>query len=135
MYNVLVANVDGEELAARKLGSLSHLIVGSEESNAPAVHRFRALLPHVRVTNGYGPTETAIGMVFHPVSDADGDKIPLGRPIDNCYVVVVDQAGRPLPRGTVGEIAIGGACMGDGYHGDPAAPARAFRLNQIPRHI
>jgi thioester reductase-like protein len=135
IFNVLVAMVDGDELAARKLASLRHLIVGSEEINAPAVHRFRALLPHVRVTNGYGPTETSIGMVFHPVSDADGDAIPLGRPIDNCYVAVLDEGGSPVPRGTVGEIAIGGTCVGDGYHGDPAATAKVFVGNQFPDQI
>jgi amino acid adenylation domain-containing protein/thioester reductase-like protein len=135
IFNVLVAIVDGDERAQRKLSSLRHLVVGSEEINAPAVQRFRAMLPHVRVTNGYGPTETAIGMVFHPVSDADGDSIPLGRPIDNCYVAVLGEAGRPLPRGTIGEIAIGGSCMGDGYHGDPAATAKVFVRNQFPDQI
>jgi amino acid adenylation domain-containing protein/thioester reductase-like protein len=135
IFNVLVAIVDGDRQAQRKLESLRHLIVGSEEINARAVHRFRALLPHVQITNGYGPTETAIGMVFQPVSDADGEKIPLGRPIDNCYVAVVDEGGSPLPRGAVGEIAIGGACLGEGYHGDPAATAKVFVRNQFPGQI
>jgi amino acid adenylation domain-containing protein/thioester reductase-like protein len=135
IFDVLVAIVDGDLAAQRKLASLRHIIVGSEEINARAVHRFRALLPHVRVTNGYGPTETAIGMVFHPVTDADGDKIPLGAPIDNCYVAVVDEGGGVLARGRTGEIAIGGVCVGDGYHADPAATARAFVPNRFPDAI
>ena len=87
------------------------------------------------ITNGYGPTETSIGMVFHLVSDADGDAIPIGRPIDNCYVAVLDDDRDPLPRGAVGEIAIGGACVGAGYHGDPAATRRAFIPNRFPGQI
>jgi len=135
IFNALVAMVDGNEPAVRKLASLRYLIVGSEEINARAVHRMRAMLPGLAVTNGYGPTETTIGMVFHLVSDADGDMIPIGRPIDNCYVTVLGRDRAPLPRGQVGEIAIGGACVGAGYHGDAAATARSFIVNRFPGRI
>jgi amino acid adenylation domain-containing protein/thioester reductase-like protein len=131
IFNALVAILDRDAATQRKLASLRHVIVGSEEINARAVHRFRAMLPHVRVTNGYGPTETAIGMVFHQITDADGDQIPLGRPIDNCYVAVIGQDHEVLPRGAVGEIAIGGACLGAGYHADPRASSQAFIPNRF----
>jgi amino acid adenylation domain-containing protein/thioester reductase-like protein len=131
VFNVLVTIIDGDAAAQRKLASLRHVVVGSEEINSRAVHRLRAMLPHVRVSNGYGPTETSIGMVFHQVSEADGDKIPLGRPISNCYVAVLAPDRGLLPRGETGEIAIGGACVGEGYHADPAATSRAF----IPNHL
>src|SRR5260370_765410 len=74
-------------------------------------------------------------MEFHPVSDGDGAVIPLGRPIDNCYVAVLGPDGSPLPRGAVGELAIGGVCVGDGYYGDPDATARAFVPNRFPGRI
>ena len=131
IFNALVALVDGDERAQRKLSSLRYLIVGSEEINARAVHRMRAMLPRLAITNGYGPTETSIGMVFHLVSDADGDTIPIGRPIDNCYVAVLGDDHAPLPRGEVGEVAIGGACVGAGYHGAPAATGKAFIRNRF----
>lgn len=135
IFNALVAIVDGDERAQRKLSSLRYLIVGSEEINSRAVHRMRAMLPHLAITNGYGPTETSIGMVFHLVTDADGDAIPIGRPIDNCFVAVLGADGTPLPRGAIGEIAIGGACVGAGYHGDPAATRKAFIPNRFPEQI
>jgi amino acid adenylation domain-containing protein/thioester reductase-like protein len=135
IFNALVAMVDGNESARRKLASLRYLIVGSEEINARAVQRMRAMLPGLAITNGYGPTETTIGMVFHLVSDADGDTIPIGRPIDNCYVTVLGEDRAPLARGQVGEIAIGGACVGGGYHGDAAATARSFIANRFPGRI
>ncbi len=131
IFNILVTMADRDEQARRKLASLRCLVVGSEEINARAVHRMRELLPGLAITNGYGPTETTIGMVFHPVSDADGDVIPLGRPIDNCYVAVLGPDRAVLPRGTIGEIAIGGACVGAGYHGNQAATGRVF----IPNHL
>ena len=135
VFNVLVAMVDGKPKAQAKLASLRYLVVGSEEINARAVHTMRALLPGLRITNGYGPTETSIGMVFHAVSDADGDIIPIGKPIDNCFIAVLGADGTPLPRGLVGEIAIGGACVGAGYHGDQAATDRVFVLNRFPGQI
>ena len=135
VFNALVALVDGDEAAQRNLSSLRYLVVGSEEINARAVHQMRAMLPGVRITNGYGPTETSIGMVFHLVSDADGDVIPIGTPIDNCYVAVLGEDGSPLPRGAVGEIAIGGACVGAGYYGDQAATGKVFVPNRFPGRI
>jgi amino acid adenylation domain-containing protein/thioester reductase-like protein len=135
IFNVLVALVDGDPGRQAKLASLRYLVVGSEEINARAVHTLRALLPGLRITNGYGPTETSIGMVFHAVSDADGDVIPIGQPIDNCFIVVLGEDGEPLPRGSVGEIAIGGACVGAGYHGGPAATGKVFVPNRFPDRI
>lgn len=135
IFNALVAMVDGNESAQRKLASLRYLIVGSEEINARAVQQMREMLPGLAITNGYGPTETSIGMVFHLVSDADGDAIPIGRPIDNCYVAVLGADRAPLPRGEVGEIAIGGACVGAGYHANPAATAKSFIANRFPGRI
>jgi amino acid adenylation domain-containing protein/thioester reductase-like protein len=132
IFNALAAEVDRDEEALRRLSSLRWLIVGSEPLNPDAVHRMMAQLPGLTVTNGYGPTEASIGMVFHTVSTTDGDLVPLGRPIDNCYAVVVDEDLDPVPPGTVGEIVIGGACLGAGYLGAPAATAKAFVRNPFP---
>lgn len=135
VFNALATIVDGDEEALGKLATLRRLIVGSEPLNPDAVHRMMAQLPNLQVTNGYGPTETTIGMVFHPVSAGDGDAIPLGRPIDNCYAAVVDDDLRTVPPGTTGEIVIGGACMGQGYYGAPEATAKAFVPNPYPEEI
>jgi amino acid adenylation domain-containing protein/thioester reductase-like protein len=131
IFNICVDLAASDDANLRKLASLRYVVVGSEEINARAVHRMRAMLPGLRIANGYGPTETSIGMVFHCVSDADGALIPLGQPIDNCYVAVLGEDRAALPRGTAGEIAIGGACVGAGYHGNDEATGRAF----IPNHL
>lgn len=143
----LVSLVEADPAALDRVRTLRHLVVGGEEVGPSAVHRLRALVPGLRVSNGYGPSEASIGMVFHPITAGDGDHVPLGRPIDNCYAVVVDVADpadaagsadapdgglRPLPPGEIGEIVIGGACVGAGYHGEPALTAAVFVGNPFP---
>ncbi|MGH3376669.1 MAG: non-ribosomal peptide synthetase [Actinoallomurus sp.] len=135
VFNSLAAIVDGDKEALGRLSTLRRLIVGSEPLNPDAVHRMMAQLPDLRITNGYGPTEATIGMVFHPVAPGDGDAIPLGRPIDNCYAAVLDEDMRTVPPGTTGEIVIGGVCLGEGYYGDAEATAKAFVPNPYPRMI
>ncbi|MCM2576540.1 non-ribosomal peptide synthetase [Streptomyces meridianus] len=128
----LVALLDNDPAAVPAVSSLRHLVVGGEEIVPHSVHRLRELVPGVAVSNGYGPSETSIGMVFHPVDTADGDHIPLGRPIDNCYAVVLTDDLGLLPPGEVGEIVIGGACLGTGYFADAGQTARAFVPNPFP---
>lgn len=126
IFNLLVARLEREPVDLARVRRLRHLVVGGEEISPRQVHRLRRLLPDLLVSNAYGPSETTIGMVFHPVEEADGDDVPLGRPIDNCAAVVVDDRLRPLPPGAVGEIVIGGVCVGAGYLGAPEATAAKF---------
>ncbi|EST33695.1 hypothetical protein N566_19225, partial [Streptomycetaceae bacterium MP113-05] len=128
---MLVALVDAEPEQVRRIASLRHLVVGGEEIIPHAVHRLRTLVPGLQITNGYGPSEAAIGMVFHRVTDADGDRIPLGAPIDNCFAAVVDEDLNPVPRGDIGEIVIGGACLGAGYLGAPDRTSEVFVPNSL----
>lgn len=132
ILGMLVALLEADPAAVRRISSLRHLVVGGEEIVPHAVHRLRDMVPGLEISNGYGPSETSIGMVFHRVRGDEGDHIPLGRPIDNCHALVVDEALRPLPAGTTGEILVGGACVGAGYLGDPGRTARAFVPNPFP---
>jgi amino acid adenylation domain-containing protein/thioester reductase-like protein len=132
VFNTLVAMVDSDRRALHRIRSLRHLVIGGEEISPRAVHRLRALLPGLAVTNGYGPSEASIGMIFHPVDATDGDLVPLGRPIDNCYALITDDRTNLLPPGAVGEILIGGACLGAGYLDDPARTEAAFIPNPFP---
>ncbi|MEY9860769.1 amino acid adenylation domain-containing protein/thioester reductase-like protein [Catenulispora sp. GAS73] len=135
IFNTLVTLVDNDPAAVTKLRSLRWLVVGSEPVNPAMVRRLTSLLPGLKVTNGYGPTETSIGMAFHPMSESDGDSVPVGRPIDNCYAVIVDEGLRPVPQGDIGEIAVGGACMGAGYFGAPSVTASVFVPNPFTAWI
>ncbi|SFM63493.1 amino acid adenylation domain-containing protein/thioester reductase domain-containing protein [Streptomyces sp. cf124] len=127
ILGMLVALLEAEPAHVARVASLRHLVVGGEEIIPHAVHRLRELVPGLGITNGYGPSEASIGMVFHRVDGTEGDHIPLGRPIDNCYALVdaADADG-------IGEILIGGACLGAGYVGEPELTAEAFVPNTSP---
>lgn len=132
LFKLLVRGLENGSVARAKLASLRHLLIGGEEIDAPSVHSFRRLLPQCRVINTYGHTEASIGMVFHEVSDEDGQHIPLGRPIDNTHVRIVDSSMRVLVDGELGEIVVGGVCVGAGYLNLPQLTARAFVANPFP---
>jgi len=132
IFNTLVEILDAQPGMAADLVSLRRLLIGGEEINTGAVHRFRRLLPDVQITNTYGPTEASIGSVFHDVTDADAESIPIGHPIDNTYALVLDERAELVPPGTPGEIHIGGDCLGLGYLHDPEKTHAAFIPNPFP---
>lgn len=132
IFNAMVDLMVTEPGLVRRLGSLRHLLIGGEEIDPRAVRRFRRMLPGIGIVNTYGPTEASIGMVFHHVGDDDDRSIPIGTPIDNTVAVVVDDHGFIAPPGMVGEIRIGGACLGGGYLGAPEKTAAAHVDNPFP---
>jgi amino acid adenylation domain-containing protein len=86
--------------------------------------------------NVYGPTETTIWSAAHLVGPGDvaGRSVPVGRPLPNTVLHVVDAGGRPLPPGAVGEIVIGGAAVADGYHARDELTAQRFGPHpELPR--
>lgn len=129
IFNTLVDLITAEPELARRLTTLRTLLIGGEEINVGAVQRFRSMLPDVRIVNTYGPTECSIGSVFHPVGDADHASIPLGKPIDNTYIVILDENGDLVSPGAVGEIHIAGDCLGLGYLNDPERSAEVLVRN------
>ncbi|OJH38065.1 non-ribosomal peptide synthetase [Cystobacter ferrugineus] len=80
-----------------------------------------------RFFNGYGPTEATVASTLHTVVGApDGERVPIGRPLSNYHVVILDEHPRPVADGTPGEICIGGSGVGRGYLGQPALTAERF---------
>lgn len=87
------------------------------------------VLPHCRqLWNMYGPTETTIWSTLHRVV-ADEDPVPLGRPIANTRIHVLDAAGQAVAPGERGEIWIGGDGVADGYLNRPDLTAERFRAD------
>ncbi|RSO06582.1 hypothetical protein DMH18_26910 [Streptomyces sp. WAC 06783] len=83
-----------------------------------------------RFINGYGPTENSVGATMY---EGDGteradaaDRLPIGRPLPNVEVHVLDGFGNPVPAGVTGEIHLGGAQVAAGYLGRPDLTARRF---------
>ncbi|MFI5617182.1 amino acid adenylation domain-containing protein [Streptomyces sp. NPDC051567] len=81
--------------------------------------------------NGYGPTEASVGCVTHRVDavrdlDRPGGSLPIGRPLGNLRVYLLDEAGAPVPVGVPGEIHIGGVGVTRGYADRPGLTAERF---------
>ncbi|MFD7622531.1 amino acid adenylation domain-containing protein, partial [Streptomyces sp. NPDC059802] len=108
--------------------SVRTYVVGGEEMKAESVAAWRRVAPNARIINEYGPTETVVGCVVHDATDADAPTrpVPIGRPITNTQVYVLDAGMWPVPVGTVGELYLGGAGVARGYHARPALTAEKF---------
>ncbi len=108
--------------------ALKYVLSGAEVLTAELVSRLRRL-PQVTVANLYGPTEATIDATYwvHGGRHEVDQGAPIGRPIDNCSVFLMDDHGRPVPPGAVGELCIGGVALADGYVNAPDETERRFR--------
>ncbi|GAB1516579.1 amino acid adenylation domain-containing protein [Actinophytocola sp. KF-1] len=106
---------------------LTHVMVSGEALTAELVTRwFR--VSDVPLVNAYGATECADDVTHAVLSAPPADaRIPIGTPIPNCAVAVVDTAGRLLPPGVAGELRVSGAAVGLGYL-DPAHERGRFEF-------
>ncbi|MGR6963823.1 non-ribosomal peptide synthetase [Geodermatophilus sp. URMC 61] len=92
------------------------------------VQRWFAVQPGIPVVNTYGLTETSDDAVHEIMAEVPAEeRVPLGRPIINTHVDVVDEHGTPVPLGAPGLIVFSGICVGRGYVNDPERTARVFR--------
>ncbi|MEE1756674.1 amino acid adenylation domain-containing protein, partial [Streptomyces sp. SP18CS02] len=104
-------------------------IIGGGEAASPA-HAAKALAeyPGLRLVNGYGPVEAMIFVSTHVITAADARRpsIPIGRPIGNERMYVLDERLRPVPTGVVGDLYLTGAGLAHGYLGQPGPTAERF---------
>nr|WP_298114497.1 amino acid adenylation domain-containing protein [uncultured Pseudomonas sp.] len=89
----------------------------------------RLLARGVQLSNVYGPTETTVWSAAQPVERVDGAVVPIGRPLANNRLYILDEYLQPQPPGVVGELYIGGAGLARGYAGRPELTAMAFVPN------
>lgn len=105
------------------------LILGGERCDAALVARVRNETP-CRVVNHYGPAEATVGVLVHAVAgERVESRIPLGRPLPNCRILVLSTGLEPVPIGAVGELYVTGAGLAGGYQGQPGATAERFVPN------
>jgi amino acid adenylation domain-containing protein len=104
------------------------LVLGGEACHWELIERVRALAPGCVVLNHYGPSETTVGVVTGQLAEVAGETgaPPLGRPLGNAQVLVLDGRLEPAPIGVAGEIYIGGAGVARGYTKQAGLTAERF---------
>jgi amino acid adenylation domain-containing protein/non-ribosomal peptide synthase protein (TIGR01720 family) len=106
------------------------LVFGGEACPWSLVEKIQTLAPDCIVLNHYGPTEATVGAIANRLSGEDAvpmsDTVPLGRPLANMRVYVLDKLLRPVPIGAPGELHIGGAGLARGYINRADATAEKF---------
>ena len=106
---------------------LDHLVLGGEAFTTKFYQEISRHLNVARITNLYGPTETTMDAVSHSVAGQYAEpNIPIGHPVPNYRVYVLDGGLEPFPAGVVGELYIAGAGLARGYHRRSALTAERF---------
>jgi amino acid adenylation domain-containing protein len=111
----------------RALPDVRYVVATGEALKKQLVEHWFAVQPAIKLVNAYGLTETSDD-TNHEIMDRPPreERVPLGRPINNVHIYVVDEHLSPVPLGTPGEIVFSGVCVGRGYINDPERTARVF---------
>lgn len=123
MANMLVADQE----SACQLNHITHMMVGGEAFPGGLASALNSIV-NGRVTNMYGPTETTIWSTTYDISEP-ASSIPIGRPICNTEIYILDKYLQPVPIGVPGELYIGGVGVTRGYHKQPQLTDERFLKN------
>ncbi|GAB6261968.1 non-ribosomal peptide synthase/polyketide synthase [Photobacterium sp. R1] len=114
-------------LIGEPLSQLRHLISGGEKEEPSA---YECLLKHqgpVKVIHAYGPTEASAYATTAHIEQVNGcERLPIGKPVGNTRVYVLNQQGQVVPRGAIGELYVGGVGVALGYLNRPELTAERF---------
>jgi len=106
------------------------LVLGGEAARIEWVERLRALAPDCEIYNHYGPTEATVGVLTYQVGPqlpaTQSGTLPLGKPLPNSRVYLLEPNGKPVPAGERGELCIGGSGVARGYLNRPDLSAGKF---------
>ncbi|MFE4594559.1 amino acid adenylation domain-containing protein [Streptomyces laurentii] len=122
------------EVDVKAFAGLRTVLAGGDVLSVPHIRELQSAVPDCRIVNGYGPTETTTFALCHRVDPHEdlGHSVPIGTPVQNVDVRIVDDTGAPLPDGTPGELWIGGAGVSRGYWRRPDLTEKAFTTTDSP---
>jgi acyl-coenzyme A synthetase/AMP-(fatty) acid ligase/acyl carrier protein len=116
-----------QQAEARQLASLRTVIVAGESCPAKLVGHHGETLPQASLFNEYGPTEATVWSSVHHCRPSAGQRpVPVGRPVANTQIYLLDPQLQPVPVGVAGEGYIGGGGLARGYFNHPALTAERF---------
>jgi amino acid adenylation domain-containing protein len=140
LVKITPAHLDllAEQLRNAEIGGRTRvLVIGGEELKAGGLKFWQERAPGTRLINEYGPTETVVGCCVYEVKEeeVERDAVPIGRPIANTQIYILDEERQPAPMGVGGGIYIGGAQVGRGYDGRPEMTAERFLPDPFSREL
>ncbi|MCW8930409.1 MAG: amino acid adenylation domain-containing protein, partial [Gammaproteobacteria bacterium] len=124
-YNQWLKNNPGKSV-------LKRMLVGVEPIVETLLIEIQKNVPGLQIINGYGPTEATICCTLYPVNSEQPSSLintPIGKPVDNCQIYLLDEQGKPVPVGVNGEITIGGSGITHGYWNKPELTDEKFIVN------
>jgi amino acid adenylation domain-containing protein/non-ribosomal peptide synthase protein (TIGR01720 family) len=125
MFNVFLDTLD--QHAVRQLTPLKYIFLAGEALLPEIVSKFRTMNTGIRLENIYGPTEAAIYASRYSLEDwKEGENVPIGKPLPNVRLYILDPEGGVLPVGIAGQLMIAGAGLAAGYLNNPELTAEAF---------
>ncbi|NEO33287.1 MAG: amino acid adenylation domain-containing protein [Symploca sp. SIO3C6] len=129
LYGALLAHIDSAELV-----SLSTVIVAGETCSRELVERHRQLLPSTSLFNEYGPTEATVWSSVYDCQNHDfTTPVPIGCPIANTQLYLLNSYAQPVPIGVPGELHISGLGIAQGYLNRPELTAQKFIPNPFEK--
>jgi amino acid adenylation domain-containing protein len=121
------------EVGALADGGLRRVFCSGEALPLALVERFRQVLPDVELHNLYGPTEAAIDVTWWDcLQPGPAHTVPIGKPIANTAVFILDPRMRPVPIGVTGDLYLAGVQLAAGYVNQPGLTAEKFPANPLP---
>jgi amino acid adenylation domain-containing protein len=117
-------------------GATKVFVIGGENLVAESLLLWRKFAPATRLINEYGPTETVVGCCTYEVKadDPANGSVPIGRPIANTQLYILDRYMNPMPIGVIGELYIGGAGVARGYLNRPELNQERFLADPFSGH-
>ncbi len=128
VFDLFLTYLENNPQEQSKFNSVKYVFLSGEALTANHINRFYNIYNYNKVSlhNLYGPTECAVDVSYYPCVPKDTDPVPIGKPIYNTQLHIVDKHLNPTPIGVVGELCIAGVNVGQGYLNNPDLTAEKF---------
>ncbi|HEX6289408.1 MAG TPA: amino acid adenylation domain-containing protein, partial [Herpetosiphonaceae bacterium] len=137
LLRALLDELDRDDRSAPRLAALRWLMLTGEALPPDVCRAWLQVYPQIALLNAYGPTECSDDVTHHAIlapPPADAIHIPIGRPIANTRLYIVDDRLEPVPIGVPGQLCVGGLGVGRGYLDDPLRTAAVFVPDPFSSH-
>lgn len=108
---------------------LRYILAGGDKLSVKHIAKLKQLYPDLQIINGYGPTENTTFSLTYKIENTDRENFPIGTPLNNSSVFILDQKNKILPVGIPGEIILGGQGLARAYQNNQELTEEKFFIN------